>query len=346
MALQIVSGMTSASQSNREVRSESLQQLLVTNGLTVGFPSGTNIVLAANHVDLSLPPRSSLGLVGESGCGKSVTLRAILGIVPRPGEVLDGEVLWQGRDLLSLDEKQMREVRGREISMIFQDPTSSLNPVHTVGSQLAELVRIKMGVPRKEAHERAIELLNEVGIPSPAERSRDYPHQLSGGMRQRVMIALAVACGPRVLLADEPTTALDVTIQDQILSLLVGLQEDSGMAMILVSHDLGVISETCNEIAVMYAGYIVERGTRADVVESPLHPYTRALLTANLAFDPEGRTSRLKTIGGQPPDLRDLPSGCPFQARCPHVRPECAEVPMTIDRPAGEHGSACPFVAG
>jgi oligopeptide/dipeptide ABC transporter ATP-binding protein len=228
--------------------------------------------------------------------------------------------------------------------MIFQDPGASLNPVYSVGDQIAEVFRIKLGLGKKESAERTTELLRSVGISSPEKRAKDYPHQLSGGMRQRVMIAMAVAPGPELLLADEPTTAVDVTVQEQILSLLVELQQSSGMAVILVSHDLAVIGQTCDEIAVMYAGYVVERGSRDDVINSPRHPYTQALLAAELVFEPGQRRGRLDTIGGQPPDLGDLPPGCPFQPRCRYARPECAGVTMVIDRPAPEHGSACPFV--
>jgi peptide/nickel transport system ATP-binding protein len=265
-------------------------------------------------------------------------------MTPTPGEVIAGAVLWHDRDLMSLSPAEMRAIRGRQITMIFQDPSASLNPVQPVGTQIAEVLRFKLGLGRSEARDRAVELLRSVGIPSPTERAREYPHQLSGGMRQRVMIAMAVAPGPGLLLADEPTTALDVTVQEQILSLLMQLQEQSGMAMILVSHDLGVIAQTCDDAAVMYAGYVVERGPTDAVINSPRHPYTRALLAAELVFDPLQSRSRLETIGGQVPDLADLPPGCPFQARCPHARPECREVPMVLDRPAHEHGSTCPVV--
>ena len=318
--------------------------LLEIRQLTVGFPSRRGIILAANRVDLSLSSSRTLGLVGESGCGKSVTLRAVIGMVPKPGEVLGGEILWDGHDLVGLKANAMRAIRGREITMIFQDPGASLNPVYSLGTQIAEVFRIKLGLGKREAEERTIDLLRSVGIPSPVERAHNYPHQLSGGMRQRVMIAMAVAPSPRLVLADEPTTAVDVTIQEQILSLLMDLQRESGTAMILVSHDLGVISQTCDDIAVMYAGYVVERGPRDAVINSARHPYTQALLAAELVFEPSERRARLETIGGQPPDLGDLPPGCPFQQRCSHVRPECSEVPMALDSPAPQHGSTCPFV--
>jgi len=318
--------------------------LLEVRELTVGFPSRRGVVLAANRVNLSLSYSRTLGLVGESGCGKSVTLRSVIAMVPKPGEILSGEVLWDGRDLIGRSSREMRAIRGREITMIFQDPGASLNPVYSLGVQISEIFRVRLGFSRKDAYDRTVDLLRSVGIPSPAERIRNYPHQLSGGMRQRVMIAMAVAPGPRLLLADEPTTAVDVTIQEQILSLLTELQQESGMAMLLVSHDLGVISQTCDDIAVMYAGYVVECGSRDEIVSSPRHPYTRALLAAELVFEPSEHRSRLETIGGQPPDLGDLPPGCPFQQRCPHAKQECSDVPMVLDRPAPEHGSTCPFM--
>jgi oligopeptide/dipeptide ABC transporter ATP-binding protein len=339
--------MTSASLSDSEAPGASASgsaNLLDIRQLTVGFPSRRGVVLAANHVNLSLSSSRTLGLVGESGCGKSVSLRSEIGMIPKPGEVLEGEVLWHGRNLVGPNVRDVRSVRGRQITMIFQDPGASLNPVYSVGEQIAEVFRIKLGLGKNESAERTTELLRSVGISSPEKRARDYPHQLSGGMRQRVMIAMAVAPGPELLLADEPTTAVDVTVQEQILSLLVELQQSSGMAVILVSHDLAVIGQTCDEIAVMYAGYVVERGSRDDVINSPRHPYTQALLAAELVFEPGQRRSRLDTIGGQPPDLGDLPEGCPFQARCRYARPECAGVAMVIDRPSPEHGSACPFV--
>jgi peptide/nickel transport system ATP-binding protein len=322
---------------------ETGEHLLEIRGLTVGFPTRRNIALATNNVGLVLEPGKALGLVGESGCGKSVTLRTVIRMTPKPGEVLAGEIRWKGRDLLRLTAREMREIRGREIAMISQDPGASLNPVYAVGSQISEVLRVRVGLRAREARQRAIELLRSVGIPSPAERAQAYPHQLSGGMRQRVMIAMAIAANPSLLLADEPTTALDVTVQEQILSLLLDLQQESGMGMILVSHDLGVIGQTCDDIAVMYAGYLVEWGARDAVIGSPRHPYSRALLAAELVFDASALRSRLETIGGQPPDLGDLPPGCPFQARCPLVRAECREVPMTLDRPPPGHGCACPF---
>ena len=320
--------------------------LLDVRELTVGFPAADGLVLAADRVSFGLPPGRTLGLVGESGCGKSVTLRSLLGLVPYPGEILAGAIVWDGRDLRTLPRAELTRIRGSEISMIFQDPMASLNPVFSVGDQLAETLRVKLGLAGREARERAVELLDHVGIPSPSTRVRDYPHQLSGGMRQRVMIAIAIASRPRLLLGDEPTTALDVTIQDQILALLAGIREEAGMAMILVSHDVGVIAQNSDVVAVMYAGRIVERGAAAEVLASPRHPYTLGLLRAIPGIEVSAGRPPLVPIPGQPPNLAELPPGCPFQPRCPLVRGACAEVSMELDVPAPGHGSACPFADG
>jgi oligopeptide/dipeptide ABC transporter ATP-binding protein len=317
--------------------------LLEVSDLTVAFPARNGMVVAANGVSLSVAASRTLGLVGESGCGKSVTLRAILDLVPDPGEIIGGRISWSGRDLIA-DRAGWRDLRGTAISMIFQDPSSSLNPVLSIGDQLTETLRLRVGLGRREAAERARELLDRVGIPSPSARMHEYPHQLSGGMRQRVMIAIAIATGPRLLLADEPTTALDVTIQDQILWLLAEIKEQSGMAMILVSHDVGVIARNADDIAVMYAGHIVEQGTARDVITAPRHPYTRGLLEAIPRMQPRASRGRLVPILGQPPDLSALPEGCPFAPRCPHRRDGCASVTMRLDVTPPGHGSACPFV--
>jgi oligopeptide/dipeptide ABC transporter ATP-binding protein len=320
--------------------------LLDVRDLTVGFPAREGVVLAADRVSFRLLAGRTLGLVGESGCGKSVTLRSLLGLVPYPGEIISGEILWDGRDLRAVSRSELTRIRGTEISMIFQDPMSSLNPVFTVGDQIEETLRIKLGLGGREARERSIELLDHVGIPSAASRVRDYPHQMSGGMRQRVMIAIAIASRPRLLLGDEPTTALDVTIQDQILALLAGIREETGMSMILVSHDVGVVAQNSDDVAVMYAGRIVERGVSADVLGNPRHPYTLGLLRAIPGIEASEDRPPLIPIPGQPPNLAELPAGCPFQPRCPFVRDACAEVSMELDAPAPGHGSACPFVDG
>jgi oligopeptide/dipeptide ABC transporter ATP-binding protein len=312
--------------------------------LTVGFADARGILLAADRVSLRLHRNQTLGLLGESGCGKSVTLRSILGLVPYPGEVIAGRIQWRGQDLRAVSRHEMERIRGKEISMIFQDPTACLNPVFTVGNQIVETLRSKLAMPPGYAYRRAVELLDHVGIPSPEQRLALYPHQLSGGMRQRIMIAIAIACQPDLLLADEPTTALDVTIQDQILNLLASLRQETGMAMILVSHDVGVIAQNCDVIAVMYAGKIVEGGSAREVIHEPRHPYTRGLLAAVPTLERAGERRPLTSIPGQPPNLADLPQGCPFQARCPFVRDECASIPVALDRSYPDHGSACPFV--
>jgi peptide/nickel transport system ATP-binding protein/oligopeptide transport system ATP-binding protein len=319
--------------------------LLSVRDLTIGFPASTGTAVAVEGVSFEVRAGETLGIVGESGCGKSLSLRALLGLVPSPGKVLAGEIAWNGDEGLLGDERRLRAMRGREISMIFQDPAESLNPVYSVGDQLTEVLRKGAGLSRSAARRQAVELLDRVGIPSAAQRLRDYPHHLSGGMRQRVMIAIAIACGPQLLLADEPTTALDVTVQDQILNLLAELQEETGLAILLVSHDLGVIAQMADRIAVMYAGHVVETGSAEAVLASPRHPYTAALIaSAPEAVQAAGRGTRLETIGGSPPSIAELPAGCAFAPRCRHAQPGCVEVDMRLDRGPGEHASACPVV--
>jgi oligopeptide/dipeptide ABC transporter ATP-binding protein len=318
--------------------------LLRTLGLTIGFPTHYGYALAADRVEFGVDAGETLGIVGESGSGKSVSLRSLLGVVPVPGKVLGGTATWKGRDdLLSMTRPQLREVRGKQIAMIFQDPTDSLNPVYSIGDQLVEVLTKRAGRSRAEARLQAVRLLDRVGIPSATRRLRDYPHQLSGGMRQRVMIAMAIACNPLLLLADEPTTALDVTIQDQILSLLTDLQAEFGMALILVSHDLGVIGQVCDRVAVMYAGRIVEAGDVDQVLEAARHPYTAGLLAAVPGMPGEDREF-VRAIPGQPPSITDLPEGCSFAPRCRFSRPECSQVDMNLDDPPNGHRTACPFV--
>jgi peptide/nickel transport system ATP-binding protein len=318
--------------------------LLEIAGLTIAFPTRSGVAVAANGVDLSLGRAKTLGLVGESGCGKSVTLRAIMGLVPRPGAVIGGSVRLLGRELGGLTDDQLTQVRGTTVSMIFQDPSTSLDPVLSVGDQIAETLRLKLGLAGAVAEARALELLERVGIPEPRRRLRDYPHQLSGGMRQRVMIALAIAPRPALLLADEPTTALDVSVQDQILALLARIRDEDGMAMILVSHDVGVIAENCEDVAVMYAGYIVERGVAATVLGDASHPYTRGLLGALPEVTDAGTRRPLVPIPGQPPNVAALPDGCPFAPRCPAARDACLEVDMHLEQRTDGHHTACPFV--
>jgi oligopeptide/dipeptide ABC transporter ATP-binding protein len=320
------------------------EPLLSVSGLTIAFPSQNGPALAADRVEFSVGPSETLGIVGESGCGKSVSLRALLRVVPMPGEVVAGTAIWMGQhDLLTMSRRQLRDVRGRQIAMIFQDPQQSLNPVYSVGDQLIEVLTKRAGKSRSEGRRLAVELLDRVGIPSAARRLRDYPHNLSGGMRQRVMLAMAIACDPALLLADEPTTALDVTIQDQILSLLTDLQVETGMALILVSHDFGVIAQTCDRVAVMYAGRVVETGSVEQVLFDPRHPYTAGLLAAVPRMPGEERQVA-QAIPGQPPTITDLPEGCSFRPRCRFARDACREVSMQLDDPGDDHRSACPFV--
>ena len=316
--------------------------LLTIEGLRIGFPSLAGIALAANDACLTVGHGEVLGLVGESGSGKSVTCRAIVGMVPHPGAVLGGRIDYDGRNVLELDKAEMRELRAREIAMIFQDPASALNPVFRIGHQISEVLRLNAGLSRTAARARSIELLERVGLPAPERRMAAYPHELSGGMRQRVMIAMALAGEPRLLLADEPTTALDVTIQDQVLRLLADLRRERNMSMILVSHDMGVIGTVADRVAVMYAGRIVEVAPVDVLFTRPDHPYTRALIDAMPQLLPEDRAG-LRTIPGQPPDLLKLGSGCPFAPRCPLARDECAEVSMELTAVSPAQFSACPF---
>jgi oligopeptide/dipeptide ABC transporter ATP-binding protein len=317
--------------------------LLDVRDLTIGFPAGEGLLLAADRINLQVAAGRTVGLVGESGCGKSVTLRSLLGLVPYPGEVLSGEIRWLGEDLMGASKNRLATLRGTEISMIFQDPTACLNPVFTVGDQITETLRRRGGLRKTEARARAVELLDRVGVPSPDRRLASYPHELSGGMRQRVMIAIAISTRPRLLLADEPTTALDVTTQEQILSLLMEFQAEDGMAIVLVSHDLGVISETCDEVVVMYAGRMLEAGLDDAVIRNPRHPYTRGLIKAMPSLEVSEKLPPVP-ISGQPPNLADLPPGCPFSPRCEFKRPECDSIPVALDAGLREHGSACPFV--
>lgn len=316
--------------------------LLSVRGLTVAFPTAGGTVVANRAVSLTVTAGETLGIVGESGSGKSVLCRALLGLVASPpAAVRAAEIRFDGRDLQTLTPRQMRALRGQEISMIFQNPMSSLNPVRPIGEQVSEGLRIHRGVSRTEARRRAIEALRRVGIPSPELRVDEYAHQWSGGMAQRAVIAMAMIGGPKLLLADEPTTALDVTIQDQILSLLLELQRETGTAIILVSHDMSVISETCDHVMVMYAGSVVESGPTAEIFRATAHPYTAGLLGSIPHMDSE--KGKLVPIPGQPPDIADLPPGCPFAPRCPVASAECSVQPVAL-RPVGDgHLTACLF---
>ena len=298
--------------------------LLTVQDLQTHFFTGEGVVRAVDGVTLSVRPGETLGLVGESGCGKTVTALSILRLVPDPpGRIVGGTICFDGRDLLRLPEEEMRSIRGCAISMIFQEPMTSLNPVFTVGEQVAEGIRHHQKVSRREAWDRAVEVLRRVKIPDPARRAYEYPHQLSGGLRQRVMIAMALALGPRLLIADEPTTALDVTIQAQIIELLTGLQEEMQMAVILITHDLGVIAETADRVVVMYAGRVVEEASAEQLFETPLHPYTQGLLESLPKLEAGKRHRRLTAIPGLIPNLLDLPTGCKFAPRCPKVVGDC-----------------------
>jgi oligopeptide/dipeptide ABC transporter ATP-binding protein len=320
--------------------------LLEVRGLHVGFPTLSGVAVVVRNLSLAVGTGEIVGLVGESGSGKSVTCRAILGLVPEPGAVLRGEIRLEGRDLTRVSGRELRRVRGNEVAMVFQDPMSSLNPVFTVGHQITEVLTKRRGLPRRRAHERAVELLDRVGIPSPARRMKAYPHELSGGMRQRVMLAIALSGEPKLLLADEPTTALDVTIQDQMLFLLADIRRETGMSIVLVSHDMGVIAQACDTVAVMYAGYLVEVAPVRELFARPQHPYTRALLEAIPRIGAGVARGELRPIAGQPPDVRELDGGCPFAPRCAFAREACAGVTMELEPAGPGHVSACPFVRG
>lgn len=304
------------------------EKILEIRNLETSFATDEGKVKAVDDVSFSVYKGKTLGIVGESGCGKSVTSLSIMRLIPNPpGTIEGGQILYKGKDLLKFSPREMRAIRGNEISMIFQEPMTSLNPVFTIGDQIGEAVILHQKLSSKEARNKTIEMLKLVGIPSPEKRVDDYPHQLSGGMRQRIMIAMALSCNPNVLIADEPTTALDVTIQAQILELLQDLQQKVGMGLILITHDLGVVAEVADEVAVMYAGRIVEAGRVEDIFANPKMPYTRGLLNSipTLTKDPTGKVKkkRLETIPGIVPSLLHLPKGCRFQERCSYVIDAC-----------------------
>jgi dipeptide transport system ATP-binding protein len=295
--------------------------LLEIENLSVEFPSGNSVMHAVEGVSLSLEAGDVLGIVGESGSGKSVAMMALMGLVSYPGRVSADKLRFDGHDLLALSEAQRRQLTGKDVAMIFQDPTTSLNPCFTVGFQLAETLKLHLGLDAKAAKQRSIELLEQVGIPAPESRLKVYPHQMSGGMNQRVMIAMAISCNPKLLIADEPTTALDVTIQAQILDLLRSLQKERNMALVLITHNMGVVSEMAQRVAVMYAGQIMEEQTAQTLFNSPQHPYTEALMAA-MPERSDGLT-RLTTIPGMVPGLYDRPSGCLFAPRCAYAVDSC-----------------------
>jgi oligopeptide/dipeptide ABC transporter ATP-binding protein len=313
--------------------------ILEVRDLQVEIPLTRGTVHAVHGASFKVEAGQALGLVGESGCGKSMTLRAILGLLPQPGHITSGEILFEGKDLAMADPKLLRDVRGARIGIIFQEPMTALNPVMRVGDQIAEGPRVHLGQSRSQARKTALDLMRKVGIPDPARRAQAYPHELSGGMRQRVMIAIALACEPQLILCDEPTTALDVTIQDQILKLLSAMRRDLGVSVVFVTHDLAVIAETCERIAVMYAGQVVETGTVDEVFYAPRHPYTLGLLRSVPRFDVVRQS--LDSIPGQPPDLVAPPTGCPFQPRCGFAREDCLEGDFPLRPLAPGRATAC-----
>ena len=316
------------------------EPLLSVEDLNVRFATRRGTVHAVNGITFDIAPGETLGIVGESGCGKSVTSLAILGLLARNGRVESGHVLFAGKDLIRQSDRALRKIRGREIAMIFQDPMSSLNPVLTVGRQIRETLETHFDLDRKEAEATAVEALDRVGIPSAKARVKDYPHQFSGGMRQRAMIAMALACKPKLLIADEPTTALDVTIQAQILDLLRALVAEENAALILITHDLGVVAGMCERVNVMYAGMFVEKGSAEQLFGSPRHPYTLGLLQSVPRLD-AARRSRLHPIEGAPPNMLQLPSACPFQPRCRfEVDLSRQQVPQLVEIEPG-HQVAC-----
>ena len=312
---------------------------LAVRGLEVTFATDDGPLTAVDGASFELELGVTLGLVGESGCGKTVTALAVLGLVPAPGRVTNGRVDFGGVDLLSLDEAALDRVRGNRISMIFQEPATALNPVYSVGEQIAEVLAVHRGAARRAAWQGAIAMLERVGIPDPASGARLYPHQMSGGMRQRAMIAMALACAPDILIADEPTTALDVTVQAQILDLIMEMQREMGMAVLFISHDLGVVSEIADRVLVMYAGRIVEQGPAAALFAAPLHPYTRALIET--VPDWRRRRDRLASIPGTVPDPRALPPGCRFSPRCRLADDGCRLDEPSLEPVAGERAVAC-----
>jgi len=314
--------------------------LLSVRNLRVGFQTEDGLVLAVDGISFDLERGATLGIVGESGCGKSVTSLSIMRLIPSPpGKILGGQILFEGEDLLKKSQAEMRRIRGNEISMIFQEPMTSLNPVFTIGDQIMEAIMLHQKLDKKAAREKAIEMLRLVGIPSPEKRVDEYPHQLSGGMRQRVMIAMALSCNPKLLIADEPTTALDVTIQAQILDLMRKLQDELGTAIILITHDLGVVAEMVDEVIVMYAGKIVERTDVRSLFRDPKHPYTEGLLGSlpRLHADQE----RLQTIEGVVPSPFNMPKGCRFHPRCRYAQPICQLYEPPLMDVGGGHLAAC-----
>jgi oligopeptide/dipeptide ABC transporter ATP-binding protein len=317
------------------------EPILSVRDLAVGFESGGTIARAVDGVSFSVRRGRTLGIVGESGCGKSVTAFSIMRLLPQPhGRILGGSIEFEGMDLVRAPDKELRRVRGARIGMVFQEPLSALNPVQTIGKQLTEVLLLHKQITKKEALSEAVALLGKVGIPSPEVRVGEYPHQLSGGMRQRVVIAMALSCNPSLLIADEPTTALDVTIQAQILDLMQSLQRELGMAIVLITHDLGVIAQVCDDVVVMYAGQVAEQGSVEAIFRRPMHPYTRGLLASVPRLTTLGK-SRLPTIEGTVPGLGEMPAGCRYQNRCPYARPRCGEARPPLEPITESHAVSC-----
>lgn len=315
--------------------------LIDVSNLKTEFHTQDGIVHAVNGVSFAVDEGETLGLVGESGCGKSVSMLSVMRLIPMPpGKISSGQVLFQGQDLLKLSDEEMRQIRGNKISMIFQDPMTSLNPVLTISTQIGEALELHLGMTREQAHNRTVELLKMVGIPEAETRLDDYPHQFSGGMRQRVMIAMALSCSPQLLIADEPTTALDVTIQAQIIDIVKRLKRELGMAIIWITHDLGVIAGLADRINVMYAGYVIETAGVRELFANPSHPYTLGLLGSIPRVD-EQRKDKLTPIEGLPPDLVQMPKGCPFYDRCRYRTEKCAEENPALISVGVRHWAAC-----
>jgi len=317
------------------------QRLLEIRNMRVSFPIGKETVRAVNGVSISIDTGESLGVVGESGCGKSVTFSSVMRLIKSPPAIIEGEVILGGRDILKLTEKQMRKVRGKEAAMIFQEPMRSLNPVMRTGDQITEALLLHENLTRRQADARALELLKLVEVPDPESRLNCYPHQLSGGLRQRIMISIALACRPKILIADEPTTALDVTIQAQILDLLRRLQKETGMSIVMITHDMGVVADIVDNVAVLYAGTVVEKADKYSIFKEPMHPYTVGLLNCI----PTLKTScaRLPVIEGNLPNPADLPEGCAFYPRCGYAGDICREQKPQLTEPKPGHICACHF---
>ena len=318
-----------------------LEPLLTVSHLITEFETDEGRVRAVDDVSFTIAAGETLGVVGESGCGKSVTAQSIMRLLPQPmGQIAGGSIMFQGRDLVSLPLTEMQKIRGARIGMVFQEPMTALNPVHTIGRQLTEVLLLHKPISKQQALREAVAMLDKVGIPAPDIRMGEYPHQLSGGMRQRVVIAMALACQPSLLIADEPTTALDVTIQAQILELIKELQNDMGMAVMLITHDLGVIAETCSSVVVMYAGKVAEKGSVYDVFDHPTHPYTRGLLESIPRLDSTPK-SLLSIIPGMVPGLLDLPAGCRFENRCRYRKDSCTRAVPPIETVNDGHEVSC-----